>query len=145
MRAIRLAVTCLAALGVGACSGHDPVSASIGDVVNKGSGTRLALAEHLTAPWEKACIFGPYTDPAEMRRTMGTDVTERDIHSIQTRDDINLLIFLHDSRIVRSVAHPRRRGDFAPELVGKCYSTDEAVFLVRSPPAGSWGNIGPSF
>jgi hypothetical protein len=29
-------------------------------------------------------------------------------------------------------------------VVGKCVSTDQAVFSVRNPPAGSWGNIGPS-
>jgi hypothetical protein len=112
-------------------------------MVNKGPGSRVVLAEHLTVPWDKACIFGPYTDPAEIR-TMEIDVTDGDARGIHTRDDINLLIFIHDGRTVRSVAHPRARGDFAPELVGKCYSTDQAVFLVRSPPAGSWGNIGPS-
>jgi hypothetical protein len=71
-------------------------------------------------------------------------VAERDARGIHTRDDIILLIFIHHGRLVRSVAHPRARGDFGPELVGKCYSTDQAVFLVRSPPPGSWGNIGPS-
>ena len=137
MRAVPLAVIALATLGVGSCSGDDPASDSIAEVVDKGPGSRVALAEHLTVPWDKACIFGPYTDPAEIRRTMEIDVTERDARGIRTRDDINLLIFIHDSRIVRSVAHPRARGDFAPELLGKCYSTDQAIFFVRSPPAGS--------
>jgi hypothetical protein len=144
MRALRLAVIGLAIFGVGGCSEHDPASISIGEVVNKGPGTRVVLAEHFSLPWDKACIFGPYTDPAEIRRTMGTDFAERDARGIHTRDDINLLIFIHDNRVVRSVAHPRARGDFGPELVGKCYSTDQAVFLVRSPPPRSWGNIGPS-
>lgn len=75
---------------------------------------------------------------------MELDVTERDARGIRTRDDIDLLIFVHDGRIVRSVAHPRDPGDFAPELLGKCYSTDQAIFFVRRPPAGSWGNIGQS-
>ena len=144
MRAIRLAVIGFAAFALGGCTGEDPASTSIGEVVNNGPGTRVALAEHLTVPWDEACIFGPYTDITEIRRTMQVDVTDPDAHGIYTRDDINLLIFIHDGRIVRSVAHPRARGDFGPELVGKCYSTDQAVFLVRSPPAESWGNIGPS-
>jgi hypothetical protein len=143
-RAIRLAVICFAAWGTGGCSGDDPASVSIGDIVNKGPGSRVVLAEHLTVPWDKACIFGPYTDSAEIRRTMELDVADGDARGIHTRDDTNLLIFIHDGRIVRSVAHPRARGDFAPEVVGKCYSKDQAVFLVRIPPAGSWGNIGPS-
>jgi hypothetical protein len=144
MRAIALVVIGCATVGAGGCSGDDPASASIGEVVKNGPGSRVAIVEHLTVPWDKACIFGPYTDPAQMRRTVESDVTERDARGIQARDDINLLLFIQDSRVVRSVAHPRERGDFAPELVGKCYSAEQAVFLVRSAPTGSWAIIGPS-
>jgi hypothetical protein len=52
------------------------------------------------------------------------------------------MFFLGD-RVVESVAHPRRGADFGPELVGRCYSREQAVFAVRVPPAGSWGEIGP--
>jgi hypothetical protein len=143
MRALTLAVIGLA-LGASACSGADPVSTSIGQVVGKGQGSRVALAEHVTVPWDKACVYGPYTPAAEIHRTTGIDVTAADAHGVDTRDDINLLIFIHVGRVVRSVAHSRARGDFAPELLGRCYSRDQAVFLVRTPPVGSWGNIGPS-
>jgi hypothetical protein len=144
MRFVPVVVIGLAIVGAGGCSENDPASVSIGEVVAKGPGSRVALVEHLAVPWDRACIFGPYTDLAGIRRTTGIDVAERDARGIHTRDDINLLIFTHDGRLVRTIAHPRARGDFAPELVGRCYSTNHAVFVVRSPPAGSWGNIGPS-
>lgn len=112
-------------------------------MVKNGPGSRVALAELLTVPWDKACLFGPYTDLAEIRRMVESDVTQGDVRGIRTRDDINLLLFIRDSRAVRSVARRRDRGEFAPDLVGKCYSREQAVFLVRSVPEGSWGNIGP--
>lgn len=37
----------------------DPASDSIGEVVSQGPGSRVALVEHLTVPWDKVCIFGP--------------------------------------------------------------------------------------
>ena len=54
-----------------------------------------------------------------------------------------VLMFIHGHQIAASVAHWRSQGDFGPEVVGKCYSKDRAVFSVRRPPSGSWGNIGP--
>jgi hypothetical protein len=104
----------------------------------------LALADHATFPWEKACIFGPYTASSEIETATGVAGAAGQAQDIHRRDDINLLLFIHEGRIARSIAHPRNRGDFGPEVVGKCVSKDQAVFSVRNPPAGSWGNIGPS-
>jgi hypothetical protein len=112
--------------------------------VHRGPGTRLALADHATFPWEKACIFGPYTASSEIETATGVAGAAGQAQDIHRRDDINLLLFIHEGRIARSIAHPRNRGDFGPEVVGKCVSKDQAVFSVRNPPAGSWGNIGPS-
>ena len=60
-----------------------------------------------------------------------------------TVDGINVLMFVRDARIAASVAHARNQKDFGPEVVGKCYSREQANFSVRVPPANSWGNIGP--
>jgi hypothetical protein len=144
MRTAVFSIVVLVGFSMIGCAVDDPVSDSIGEAVHRGPGTRLALADHATFPWERACIFGPYTDGSEIETTTGVAGAAGQAHDIHTRDDINLLLFIHDGRITRSVALSRNRGDFGPEVVGKCVSIDRAVFSVRNPPPGSWGNIGPS-
>src|ERR1700687_446141 len=58
MRTAVFSIVALAASGVIGCAVDDPVSNSIGEAVLRGPGTRLALADHATFPWEKSCIFG---------------------------------------------------------------------------------------
>ena len=134
----------LAGLSMASCATDDRVSKSIGAAVNRGVGTRVALAEHATFAWDKACIFGPYTPDADIDAVTGVHGAAMKAHGIQVRDDIEVLLFVHNGDIAASVKHQRDRGDFGPELVGKCYSRHEAVFSVRKPPADSWGAIGPT-
>jgi hypothetical protein len=133
----------LTAAVVVSCDGSDSVSAAIGNLVRQGPGTRLALPDATGFPWERVCIVGPYTGAHEVDAMAGTEIGARIAHGISERDDIDLLLFISNGRVVRSTAHPRNHGDFGPEVVGKCYSRREAVFAVRKVPPGSWGNIGP--
>jgi hypothetical protein len=119
-----------------------PVSESIGLVVSKGAGTRLVLAEQAPTAWDTFCVFGPYTTDDVIRKTSGVDAAADQAHDIARRDDIDLLLFIEKSRVVSAVPHPRSRGDFGPEVVGTCYARNDAVFAIRTPPAGSWGTIG---
>jgi hypothetical protein len=144
MRSIRLFTVVLSVLGAIACRGPDPLSTSIGAFVDRGPGTRLVLAEHTAVAWDKACILGPYTSDDKVDIITGIQGASERAYDIRSNDGINVLMFIHQGRIVGSVAHPRNRGDFGPEVVGKCYSREQAVFFVRNPPATSWGNIGPS-
>jgi hypothetical protein len=118
------------------------VSESIGLVVKNGPGARLVLSEQARFDWDTACVFGPYTSGADMTRVSGVQVSPEQAHDLTRRDDIDLLLFIEKGRVVSAVPHPRSRGDFGPELVGKCYARDAAVFAVRTPPARSWGTIG---
>jgi hypothetical protein len=136
-----LIVTAAAVL---ACSRPDAVSAAIGDRVKEGPGTRLVLAAATGFPWERVCVVGPYTTPEQLRALAGTEIVASAAQGIAGRDDVNLLLFFSNGRVVRSTAHPRKEGDFGPDVVGKCYSREQAVFTVRRAPPGSWGNIGPS-
>jgi hypothetical protein len=111
--------------------------------VEKGPGTRLVLAEHTEFPWDTVCILGPYTPDDKVDALAGIQGAARQAHDIRSNDGINVLMFVREDRIAASVAHARNRGDFGPEVVGKCYSKAEATFSIRVPPARSWGNIGP--
>lgn len=144
MQTVLRSLLLLIPLGAIACGWDDPVSRSIGGTVAGGPGTRLAFVDHAQFPWDKACIFAPYTPGNVIQATTGVQDSTQQTHDIGARDDIDLLLFIHDGHIARSVAHPRKYGDFGPEVVAKCYTPGQAVFRVRNRPAGSWGTIGPS-
>ena len=120
-----------------------PVNKSIAASVEKGRGTRLVLAEHTEFSWDEVCILGPYIPDDRVDALTGIRGAAEHAHGIRSNDGNNVLMFVGDARIAASVAHPRNRGDFGPEVVGKCYSRAQASFSVRVPPANSWGNIGP--
>jgi hypothetical protein len=111
--------------------------------VRNGPGTRVVLAEHTGFPWDKVCILGPYTPDDKVDSLTGIHGAARHAHDIRSTDSINILMFISGSGISAAVAQARNQGDFGPEIVGKCYSRDQASFSVRVPPANGWGNIGP--
>jgi hypothetical protein len=83
----------------------------------------------------------PYTPDDKVDSLTGIPGAAGQAHDIRSNDGINVLMFV-DARIVASAAHARNQGDFGREVVGKCYSREQANFS-RVPPANSWGNIGP--
>jgi hypothetical protein len=127
------------------CGSEGPVNKSIAATVENGPGTRLILAEHAGFAWDKVCILGPYTPDDRVDSLTGIQGAAEQAPDIRSNDGINVLMFVRDARIAASVAHPRNQEDFGPEVVGKCYSREQANFSVRVPPANSWGNIGPGY
>ena len=133
----------IVALCVVGCGPSDPISRSIADKVAAGPGTRLTLTEIATFPWDRVCVFGPYSPDEKIDAVVGISGAAKRAFDIRLNEGINVVMFVRNDRIVSSLAHSRRYGDFGPEVVGKCYSRNEAVFLVRKPPAGTWGDLGP--
>jgi hypothetical protein len=143
----------LAAVLVLGCSGFGDglrspraVSAAIAERVARGSGAEVRLAELTPFGWRRVYVFGPYTPVATIRdslRLHDSGEAARLARSIEARDDIDLLVFRFEHVGPQSMEHPRWQGDFGPELVGRGYRPDEAIFVVREPPRGSWGTLGP--
>jgi hypothetical protein len=134
----------LALAGLGsACTSEGSVNKSIAATVEKGPGTRLLLTEHTGFPWDKVCILGPYTPDDKVDSLTGIQGAAGQAYDIRSNDGINVLMFVREGRIASSVAHGRSQGDFGPEVIGKCYSREQAKFSIRVPPANGWGNIGP--
>lgn len=127
---------------IGCGRDNDAVSRSIRGAVKQGNGARVVLAEYTSFAWDKVWIFGPYTPTDKIEAVTGISGVARDTQGIESRDDIDVLLFVRGGRVAASVAHARDRGDFGPEVVGKCYSKEQAVFTVRWPR--SFGEIGPS-
>jgi hypothetical protein len=101
------------------------------------------LAEIATFPWDRVCIFGPYTANEDIDAATGIPGSSTRAFDIRSNDAIDVFLFIDDERIIASVAHDRRRGDFGPEVVRKCYSREDGIFVVRKPPADGRGDVGP--
>ena len=140
---VRVLAAC-AFLGLSAgCGSEEPINRSIAASVEKGPGTRLVLADHTAFPWDRVCILGPYMPDDKVDALTGIQGAAGQALGIRSSDAINVLMFVREDRIAASIAHARNRGDFGPEVVGRCYSRATATFVVRMPPPNSWGNIGP--
>ena len=126
-----------------ACGREGSLTRAIAAAAVQGPGTRVVLEEHTEFRWDSVCILGPYTPDSTVEALTGIQGAAGRAHDIRSRDEINVLMFIRDGRIVLSAAQARSQGDFGPELVGKCYTPEEADFSVRVPPRDSWGNIGP--
>jgi hypothetical protein len=127
---------------------RDPsaVRAAVTAAVQQGPGTELRLATVTPFAWRRVYIFAPYTPLNLLRdslrlRTLGD--AERLGRGIDGRDDMTLLVFTFAQGTQASMELPRFPVDFGPELVGRSYGPEDAVFRVRQPPAGSWGTLGP--
>ena len=141
---MRTILTLLALAGVtSGCAREEPVSHAIAAAVETGPGTRLMLAEHTEFEWDNVCVIGPYTPDGKVDSLTDIQGAAGLAHGIRSSDAINVLMFISRGRVAASIAHPRSQGDFAPEVKDRCYSRSQAKFLIRVPPAESWGDIGP--
>jgi len=122
---------------------EEAIVAMIGAQVRRGPGQQLELSEVALFDWDRVCLFGPYTPAATLVQATGLPDAARTAHSIESNEGIALLLFIEGDRIAAEVTLPRAEGEFAPELLGKCYSRRDAVFAVRVVPQNSSGNIGP--
>ena len=76
--------------------------------------------------WDRVCIFGPYSPDDKVEAVTGIHGAGERAYDIRSNDGINVLMFIDGGHIAASVAHPRGRGDFGPEVVRKCYSREQA-------------------
>jgi hypothetical protein len=60
--------------------------------------------------WEKAYIFTPYTTADYMKERLGFNW--KNSVGIDYRDDINLIVFVKDKKVVKYMKLPRKYGDF---------------------------------
>ncbi len=64
--------------------------------------------------WDALYIVGPYTTPDQLRETFGPEAEKLSEFSMEMRDDVSLLVFVHEDGIIDAVEVPRSLADFAP-------------------------------
>jgi hypothetical protein len=61
--------------------------------------------------WDKAYLFQPYTTQANIEKKLGVEY--KDPSNINSSDDIYLLVFLNEGKVVQYAEINRRRGEFS--------------------------------
>jgi hypothetical protein len=79
--------------------------------------------------WDKAYLFEPYSTEEQFEKQLGVEY--EDPSHISSRDDIYLLVFLHEGKVVQYAEIDRQRGDFSTG--GKEYlsSSEDVLKVVR--------------
>lgn len=86
------------------------LEASIHSIVADKDESDIHLNSLTSFDWEKAFLFTPYSTQEMIEEELGTDF--KDPSDIDWRDDIYLLVFLHEDKAVRYAEIERQGADF---------------------------------
>lgn len=99
--------------------------------VGKNGAERISLASMPMPPWDVLYIVAPYTPAQEQRKAFGPDFEQVRRTGIDARDDIAVLVFTKQGRVVGVVEASRGVCDFTgvPSLQG--IEQGKAVFRLE--------------
>lgn len=83
---------------------------SINSIVIDKNNSEISLKSLTSFDWEKAFLFHPYTPQENIEEQLG--VNYNDPSGIDLRDDIYLLVFMNDEKVVQYVEVERQGADF---------------------------------
>ncbi|WP_054973229.1 hypothetical protein [Paenibacillus sp. A3] len=85
------------------------------------AGTAVYLKEHTDFAWDKAYVFGPYTDPQTINAAVGYHWTDQYL----SNDDANtIIVFCNEGKVVRHIVYS---GPMSNNLYDRPLSPEEAV------------------
>ncbi len=85
------------------------------------AGTAVYLKDHTDFAWDKAYVFGPYTDPRTINTAVGYNWTDRHL-SFDDADQI--IVFCEKGKVVRHILYS---GSMRNNLYDRALSPEEAV------------------
>ncbi|MBN3553665.1 hypothetical protein JYA63_05285 [Fictibacillus nanhaiensis] len=84
---------------------------SIQSIVKDKNKVQIKIDSLANFEWDKGFLFTPYTTEESMEKQMGVNFKDRS--KIYSRDDIYLLVFLHNEKVVQYVEINRNQSDFS--------------------------------
>lgn len=84
---------------------------SIYSIVEDKSNSEVSIKSLANFNWDKAILFAPYTSQEGINEQLGVDF--KDPSNIDMRDDIYLLVFLNDSKVVQYAEINRQQSNFS--------------------------------
>ncbi|NMD72835.1 hypothetical protein HHO41_21675 [Bacillus sp. DNRA2] len=86
---------------------------SIYSIVKDKNNREVSIKSLANFNWDKAILFLPYTTQEGINEQLGVDF--KDPSNIDMRDDIYLLVFLNDNKVVQYAEINRQKSDFSIE------------------------------
>ncbi|MQR94168.1 hypothetical protein [Fictibacillus phosphorivorans] len=86
---------------------------SIQTIVKDKNKSQVNIDSLANFEWDKGYLFPPYTAEESMEKKMGVNFKDRS--NINSRDDIYLLVFLNNEKVVQYVEMYRNQSDFSIE------------------------------
>ncbi|MGE7595655.1 membrane lipoprotein lipid attachment site-containing protein [Peribacillus frigoritolerans] len=102
---------------------------SIFSIVEDKNNSELRLNSLTTFDWEKAFIFTPYSTQEGIEEQLG--VNFNDPSDIDWRDDIYLLVFLNDDKVVQYSEVDRQGADFTIGEKKHLTPSDDLITIER--------------
>jgi len=94
----------------------------------------ISLKDQSDFNWDRVYIFPPHTGIETINETLGFVWPHARSIRMDWRDDINLIVFTDNGRVVDYVEYPRSLGDLKGNYKREGYSPDEAIFAVVEGP-----------
>ena len=149
-RDIMQVVLCLVMLvTVGCAEQRSDVERNLVNEVKKGPGTVVNMAAVATFEWDYLYVFLPYTQPQEVRRTLGFWWAHPIVYQLDESDGFTLLVFVRGRQVAGYVLFPANIGWFDPPAkIGKDlregYRRENAAFRVaemKDSAGNRWGYL----
>lgn len=123
------------------CDRQDSASAAIAQQYQAANGA-IDLTRIITDPWDRVCMFGPYSSINNTAEEMDIDWKTPESSNTESDDGANRLVFLSGRDVVAYVVHPRSQGDFS-NLSKQCYPRENAKFIDQKSPPEGWPGLFP--
>ncbi|WP_082892554.1 hypothetical protein [Rossellomorea aquimaris] len=109
---------------------HDTeLEEAIYSVVGDQNKSEINIRSLTTFDWEKALLFTPYSTQEGIEEQLGFDF--KDPSNIDTRDDIYLLVFLNNDKVVQYIEIARQGTDFSIGEKGYLTPSDNVISIER--------------
>ena len=137
----------LMVLGFAACSEQQSIDAIAWEQTvlstiqtKRGNANAVYLdLKELPFEWDQFYVFTPYSTYDSINESLGFRWRGARKTRIHERDDINLLVFVKDGRVIQHVTQVRFEGDFSTLRAAEAYTPDESFFEIRvENPAEPW-------
>lgn len=96
------------------------------------------LSVIMTFTWDKLFIFGPYTSPKKIDTILGRFWLGSRFTDIEGSDQIALLMFTKNGRVIQYLKFPRNQGDFSMSANETGYTFEESRFTVDGRGGMIW-------
>ena len=101
----------------------------------RSEGAVIRMADLTSFPWDRVCLFGPYTIQGQVDSCLGFDWPEFKATGLEMDDSFSLMVFSLAGRVAHSEKVSRRL-DFATSVYGRPFSPQTAVFRAVRTASG---------